>query len=83
MNLDQAINRAETLANGQVYFGDPLHYVASTRAALAVTAAAVQRVARQYLTAGRVVLSMVPAGQAQLASRPDRPSTNVTPTPEK
>jgi zinc protease len=83
MNLDQAINRAETLASGQVYFGNPLHYVTSTRAALAVTSAAVQRVARQYLTPGRVVLSMVPAGQAQLASRPDRPSTNVTPTPEK
>ena len=53
------------------------------RAELAVTPAAVQRVAKQYLTPGRVVLSMVPAGQASLASRPDRPLTNVTPIPEK
>jgi len=53
------------------------------RAALAVTPEAIQRVAQTYLTPGRVVLSMVPAGQATLASRPDRPSTNVTPTPEK
>jgi len=71
------------LADGQVYFGNPLHYITETQAALAVTRSAVQRVAKQYLTAGRVVLSMVPAGQTALASQSDRPYTNVTPTPEK
>jgi hypothetical protein len=36
-------------------------------------------VARQYLGAGRVVLSMVPAGKLDQVSRPSLPYTNVTP----
>ncbi len=81
--LEGAHDKAETLAEGQVFYGDPLNYAVQQRAALAVTTKEVARVAKKYLTSGRVVLSMVPAGQAAQASYPDRPFTNVTPTPEK
>jgi zinc protease len=79
MGLENNHAKAEKLASGEVFHGDPLHYVSATNAALAVMLPDVERVARTYLTTGRVVLSMVPAGQTSLRSRPDLPSTNVTP----
>ena len=77
--LQSVLGKAERLNEGQTFAGDPLHYVAETRATLAVTPADVHRVAQQYLTAGRVVLSMVPAGKLDLVSNPSRPFVNVTP----
>jgi len=71
--------RAEQLASGSVFDGDPLSYRTDLTRAQAVTPADVQRVARQYLGAGRVVLSMVPAGKLDQVSRPNLPFTNVTP----
>jgi zinc protease len=71
--------RAEQLASGSVFDGDPLSYRTDLMRAQAVTPADVQRVARQYLGAGRVVLSMVPAGKLDQVSRPSLPYTNVTP----
>ena len=38
----------------------------------AVTAADVKRVANKYLTTGRVVLSIVPMGKLDQASKPER-----------
>ena len=73
--------KAEELAEGQVFFGDPLRYRTDIQAFAAVTPADVQRVARAYLTPGRVVLSMVPAGKLDLVSRPDLPFANATPAP--
>lgn len=81
--LGSALSKAEILAEGQTYYRDPLSYAKQQQASLRVTLKDVQRVAKKYLTSGRVVLSMVKAGQAASASRPDLPSTNVTPTPEK
>ena len=78
--LQSVLGKAERLNEGQTFAGDPLHYVAETRATLAVTPADVHRVAQQYLTAGRVVLSMVPAGKLDLVSNPSRPFVNVTPS---
>jgi zinc protease len=40
-------------------------------------------VARTYLTRGKIVLSMVPAGRLELTARPHVAYTNVTPLPEK
>jgi zinc protease len=77
--LQSVLGKAEMLNEGQTFSGDPLHYIDDTRAALAVTPADVHRVARRYLTAGRVVLSMVPAGKLDLVSNPGRPFVNVTP----
>jgi hypothetical protein len=43
----------------------------------------VQRVAKKYLGAGRVVLSMVPAGKLDMIAKPNLPYTNVTPAANK
>jgi zinc protease len=77
--LQQRLARAEQLAEGQVFDGDPLSYRADLARQAAVTPADVQRVARKYLGRGRVVLSMVPAGKLDQVSRPSLPFTNVTP----
>jgi len=77
--LESRFARAEALAEGYVFDGDALSYRADIARQQAVTPAEVQRVARQYLGAGRVVLSMVPAGQLGQVSKPNLPYTNVTP----
>ena len=77
--LQSVLGKAETLNEGQTFAGDPHHYIAETRGALAVTAADIHRVTQRYFTAGRVVLSMVPAGKLDLVAKPDRPFVNVTP----
>jgi zinc protease len=79
--LQSVFGKATTLGESELYFGDPEHFRKNLADALAVTAADVHRVAKQYLTKGRVVLSMVPAGQTNLAAKPDLPSVNVTPKP--
>jgi zinc protease len=71
--------RADTLAHDEVFAGDPSSYAAQTNAALALTPADVQAAAQRYLTAGRVVMSLVPAGKLELISKPSLPYTNVTP----
>ena len=49
------------LADGAGFHGDPGYFRTEYQKTLAVTAADVKRVANKYLTAGRVVLSVVPA----------------------
>ena len=49
----------------------------------AVTPADVQRVAKRYLGAGRVVLSMVPTGKLDMIAKPELPYTNATPASNK
>jgi zinc protease len=80
--LEPVLSRAETLARGQTYFGDPLHYKAELQDAGAITPADIQRVAKQYLVPGRIVLSMVPAGKLNLVSKPSKSFTNTTTAPE-
>jgi predicted Zn-dependent peptidase len=71
--------RADTLAHDEVFAGDPSSYAAQTNAALTLTPADVQAAAQRYLTVGRVVMSLVPAGKLELISKPSLPYTNVTP----
>jgi zinc protease len=71
--------RADTLAHDEVFAGDPSSYVAQTNAALSLTPADVQAAIRRYITPGRVVMSLVPAGKLDLISNPNLPYTNVTP----
>jgi zinc protease len=78
--LQSVLGKSQRLNEGQTFAGDPVHYVSETRAALAVTPADVHRVAQRYLTAGRVVLSMIPAGKLEMMSNPERPFVNVTPS---
>jgi zinc protease len=77
--LQSGLARAEQLAQGEVFDKNPLSYVDMLAKFGKVTAADVQRVANKYLTDGRMVMSMVPAGKLDMASKPDKPYTNVTP----
>jgi zinc protease len=74
--LESGLGRAETLANGSVFFNDPEYYRKRLLTTAAVTAAEVKRVANTYLTNGRVVLSIVPIGKTDQASKPEA-STKV------
>jgi zinc protease len=68
--LESNLGRALQLTTGEIYHGDPGYMFTAARARLeAVTSADVQRVARQYLGAGRVVLSIVPQGRREDAAR--------------
>jgi len=75
--------RADTLAQGEVFARDPAAYAKQVNETFALTANDVQRVAKRYLSAARVVMSMVPAGKVDLISKPDLPYKNVTPPPPK
>jgi zinc protease len=74
--LESTLGKAERLLAGQVYHGDPNAFQRDLRALQAVTAADVKRVAARYLTPNRVVLSVVPTGKPELASKPEA-STKV------
>lgn len=68
--LESNLGKAFQLAGGAAIHGNPGQFRVEYEKTLAVTAADVQRVANKYLTAGRVVLSVVPTGQTQQASKP-------------
>jgi zinc protease len=75
--LESIFGKAETLANGSVFHNDPEAYRKDFQATSAVTSADVKRVAGKYLTSGRVVLSVVPMGKIDQASKPEA-STKVS-----
>ena len=68
--LQSNLGKASQLANGAGFFGNPGYYRTYYERSHAVTAAEVTRVANTYLTAGRVVLSVVPMGNLDQASKP-------------
>ena len=76
--LESNLGKAMTLCDGAGFHGNAGHFKAQYQKYLTVTAADVTRVANTYLTGGRVVLSIVPIGKADQASRPDQ-SKKVTP----
>ena len=78
-SLQAKFARADTLAHDEVFAGNPTTYAIQAARARRLTPADVSRAAREYLTPSRVVMSLVPAGKLELASRPDLPYTNVTP----
>jgi zinc protease len=82
MSLESNLGKSFRLADGAGYHGDPGAFREDYRKTLAVTADDVTRVANKYLTRGRVVLSVVPAGQLDQASRPGE-SKRVTDYDEK
>jgi zinc protease len=79
--LESNLGKAEILNSGAAFHGDPAYFKTAYAKLKAVTAADVQRVATKYLGAGRVVLSVVPAGKPDQASNPER-STRVTVAPD-
>ncbi|MFL5612925.1 MAG: M16 family metallopeptidase [Gemmatimonadaceae bacterium] len=73
--LESNLQKAEILANGFVFHGDPGFYQKEYAEAESVTPDEVKRVANRYLTKGRVVLSVVPLGKKQDASKADQSQT--------
>lgn len=68
--LESNLGKSMRLATGAGFHGDPGHFREEYQKTLSVTPADVQRVARKYLTPGRVVLSIVPIGKVDQASKP-------------
>jgi len=64
------LQKASRLASGAGFQGDPGYFKTDYRKTLAVTPADVKRVANTYLTSGRIVLSIVPMGKADMAAKP-------------
>jgi zinc protease len=67
--LESNLGKANQLINGAVFYNDPGYFSKDYQKTLAVTAADVKRVAAQYLTRSRVVLSVVPKGKKDHAAK--------------
>jgi zinc protease len=67
--LESNLGKAEQLITGSVFYGNPAQFKTDTQKLLAVTAADVKRVAGQYLSRSRVVLSVVPKGKKDQAAK--------------
>jgi len=78
-SLETRFARADTLAHGEIFAGDPVAYAKQVTAARTLTPGDVQRAIARYLTIGRLVMSLVPAGKLDLISKPSLPFSNVTP----
>jgi zinc protease len=68
--LQSNLGKALRIADGAGFHGNAGQYQIDYAKSLAVTAADVKRVANKYLTRGRVVLSVVPLGKLDQASKP-------------
>jgi len=69
-SLQSNLGKAQRLADGAGFHGNPGYFQTEYQKMLAVTPADVKRVANKYLTKGRIVLSIVPMGQLNQASKP-------------
>ena len=67
--LESNLGKAEQLLSGSVFRSDPGHFRTDFSKTLAVTPADVKRVANLYLPRARVVLSIVPKGKKDQASK--------------
>jgi len=67
--LESNNGKANQLLDGAVFHGDPGYFKTDYQKTLAVTAADVKHVANQYLTKGRLVLSVVPKGKKDQAAK--------------
>ena len=79
--LQSNLGKADILLDGLVFHGDAARYKRDYDKFRSVSAADVKRVANKYLTAGRVVLSVVPLGKLDQASMAAK-STRVTVAPD-
>ena len=69
--LQSNFGKSTQLADGAGYHDDPAYYRKAYEQRRAVTPDDVKRVANKYLTSGRVVLSVVPMGKTDQASKPE------------
>jgi zinc protease len=68
--LESNLGKAMRLSDGAGYHKDPGYFRTEYARSQSVTVADVKRVANQYLTTGRVVLSIVPLGKLDQAAKP-------------
>jgi zinc protease len=78
-SLQTRAARADTLAHGEIFARDPVAYAKQVNATAALTRADIERVAREYLGANRIVMSMIPAGKLEMISKPELPYARVAP----
>ncbi len=69
--LQSNLAKADILDEGSVFHDDPAYFQTDLARTRAVSADDVKRVANRYLTEGRVVLSIVPMGKPEMASKPE------------
>jgi zinc protease len=74
--LESNLGKAATLATGQIYHNSADYFKTELASIQSLTSKDVERVTSMYLTPQRVVLSIVPAGRLQDASKADH-STEV------
>ncbi len=67
--LESNLGKANQLISGAVFYSNPGQFSVDFQKTLAVTAADVKRVAAKYLTRSRIVLSVVPKGKKDQASK--------------
>jgi zinc protease len=67
--LESNLGKANQLNSGAVFYGNPGQFSTDYQKTLAVTAADIKRVAAKYLTGARIVLSVVPQGKKDQASK--------------
>jgi zinc protease len=67
--LQSNLGKSMTLADGAGFHNNPGYFQTEYQKMISVTAADVKRVANKYLTKGRVVLSIVPMGKPEQASK--------------
>jgi zinc protease len=78
VGLQPLLDRADTLAFFQQMEGAPTAYTREFERQEAVGPDDVMRVAAKYLTAGRMVMSIVPKGRLDLIAKPELPYVNAT-----
>ena len=67
--LESNLGKANQLISGAIFYGNPGQFSTDYQKTLAVTAADVKRVAAKYLKGSRIVLSVVPKGKKDQASK--------------
>ena len=67
--LESNLGKANQLISGSMFYGNAAQFRTDYQKTLAVTAADVKRVAAQYLARPRIVLSVVPKGKKDQASK--------------
>ena len=67
--LESNLGKADELISGSVFFNDPARFKTNYEKTLSVTVEDVKRVANKYLTRPRIVLSVVPKGKKDQASK--------------
>ena len=77
-SLQTRAARADTLAHGEAFAGDPGVYANELQATARLTRDDIARVAKKYLGANRMVMSMIPAGKTEMISKPALPYKRTT-----